>query len=302
MLVLLGKDFNRDIQYYIRTAMKVNTVKPMVNRVRPANVFHNTHSPSSRPFKRTTVLSKKISNQKVNIAKVNAVSTVGGKRETAVKPSKEFAQETENLVIQEGAAKTSSTNIFSTVSTPAKASSTNLVNTVSIPVSTASPHEGLYLSDPTNPEQDDSIYYLHLRIFIKILSDVQDTKSLDPCRFPCLGRKQLAQSGFNQIRRIKRGFVVRNKARLVLRDIGKRKFQSLQSPPQIKLLSREFLVTMLEQILTGNPQQEVVNFLQENPFLAMQKSYQCGYFYYKSEKVAASKQYVGKFVDSKSNC
>ncbi|GJY14086.1 putative ribonuclease H-like domain-containing protein [Tanacetum coccineum] len=43
-----------------------------------------------------------------------------------------------------------------TVSTPAKASSTNLVNTVSIPVSTASPHEGLYLSDPTNPEQDDS--------------------------------------------------------------------------------------------------------------------------------------------------
>ncbi|GJZ06559.1 putative ribonuclease H-like domain-containing protein [Tanacetum coccineum] len=69
---------------------------------------------------------------------------------------KKFEQETKNLVIQEGAAKTSSTNIFSTVSTPAKASSTNLVNTVSIPVSTASPHEGLSLSDPTNPEEDDS--------------------------------------------------------------------------------------------------------------------------------------------------
>ncbi|GKE46986.1 hypothetical protein Tco_1478244, partial [Tanacetum coccineum] len=39
----------------------------------------------------------------------------------------------ETLVIQEGAAKPSSTNIFSTISTPAKASSTNLVNTVSIP-------------------------------------------------------------------------------------------------------------------------------------------------------------------------
>ncbi|GJX11408.1 ribonuclease H-like domain-containing protein [Tanacetum coccineum] len=62
----------------------------------------------------------------------------------------------ETLVIQEGAARPSSTNIFSTVSTPAKASSTNLVNTVSIPVSTASPHEGLSLSDPTNPEEDDS--------------------------------------------------------------------------------------------------------------------------------------------------
>ncbi|GJV42307.1 putative ribonuclease H-like domain-containing protein [Tanacetum coccineum] len=54
---------------------------------------------------------------------------------------KEYAQETENLVIQAGAA---------------KASSTNLVNTVSIPVSTASPHEGLSHSDLTNPEQDDS--------------------------------------------------------------------------------------------------------------------------------------------------
>ncbi|GJW87660.1 putative ribonuclease H-like domain-containing protein [Tanacetum coccineum] len=69
---------------------------------------------------------------------------------------KKFEQETENLVIQEGAAKPSSTNIFSTVSTPAKASSTNFVNIISIPVSTASPHEGLSLADPTNPEEDDS--------------------------------------------------------------------------------------------------------------------------------------------------
>ncbi|GJY66931.1 hypothetical protein Tco_0469169 [Tanacetum coccineum] len=69
---------------------------------------------------------------------------------------KKFEQETEHLVMQEGAARTSSTNIFSTVNTPAKASSTNLVNTVSIPVSTASPHEGLSLSSPTNPEEDDS--------------------------------------------------------------------------------------------------------------------------------------------------
>ncbi|GJV75666.1 hypothetical protein Tco_1507250 [Tanacetum coccineum] len=58
--------------------------------------------------------------------------------------------------ITEGAARASSTNIFSTGSTPAKASSTNLVNTVSTPFSTASPHEGLTLSDPINPEQDDS--------------------------------------------------------------------------------------------------------------------------------------------------
>ncbi|GJR21621.1 ribonuclease H-like domain-containing protein [Tanacetum coccineum] len=51
------------------TAMKVNTVKPIVNRVRPAKVFHKTHSPSSRPFKRTTVLRTDFSNQKLNTAK-----------------------------------------------------------------------------------------------------------------------------------------------------------------------------------------------------------------------------------------
>ncbi|GJT61302.1 ribonuclease H-like domain-containing protein [Tanacetum coccineum] len=366
------QSFNRQT-VLTSTTMKVNTVKPIVNRVRPANVFYKTHSPSSRPFKKTTVLRTYFLKQKVNTAKVNAVSTVGGKRggKLLFKPSercnwrptkhpsgskyngdsslreirskeygivdsgvpgtmtgnkaylfqfrefvsftrigiglliaigykdglikwhrrlghclfqnlkqtckgkpckrftfkdffkmttlvllvrkesnkgllvrpkqsirkltkkagteyiidagdsetedesaqncfvlpiwpsysskitpdlktdekrggprqeeqafmdelerlkrqeieaheeaealrKQFAQETEKLIIQEGAAKPSSTNIFSTVSTPAKASSTNLVNTVSIPVSTASPHEGLSLSDPTNPEEDDS--------------------------------------------------------------------------------------------------------------------------------------------------
>ncbi|GJT98753.1 putative ribonuclease H-like domain-containing protein [Tanacetum coccineum] len=74
----------------------------------------------------------------------------------ANKEAEALRKKFETLVIQEGATKTSSTNIFSTVSTPAKASSTNLVNTVSIPVSTASPHKGLSLSDLTNPEEDDS--------------------------------------------------------------------------------------------------------------------------------------------------
>ncbi|GJW97066.1 putative ribonuclease H-like domain-containing protein [Tanacetum coccineum] len=62
----------------------------------------------------------------------------------------------ETLVIKEGAAKPSSTNIFSTVSTPAKASGTNPLNTDSIPVSTASPYEGHSLDDPTHSEEDDS--------------------------------------------------------------------------------------------------------------------------------------------------
>ncbi|GKC38393.1 ribonuclease H-like domain-containing protein [Tanacetum coccineum] len=80
------QSFNRQT-VLTSTAMKVNTVKPIENRVRPANVFYTTHSPSSRPFKRTTILRTDFSNQKLNTAKVNAVSTVGGQRETIVKSS-----------------------------------------------------------------------------------------------------------------------------------------------------------------------------------------------------------------------
>ncbi|GJS35087.1 putative ribonuclease H-like domain-containing protein [Tanacetum coccineum] len=54
---------------------------------------------------------------------------------------KEFAQETEDLLLQVG---------------DAKASSTNIVNTVSTPVSTASPYGGLSFTDLTNTDQDDS--------------------------------------------------------------------------------------------------------------------------------------------------
>ncbi|GKB18297.1 ribonuclease H-like domain-containing protein [Tanacetum coccineum] len=302
------QSFNRQT-VLTSTAMKVNTVKPIVNRVRPANVFHKTHSPSSRPFKSTKQYLEQIFLNKVNTAKDYAHRTLkikellivdvsrphewwgfstyarileynletkrveenlhitflenkpnvagkgptwlfdldyltdsmnyhpvssenqanlhagqqeanqnagteeiidagesdkedesaqdcfvlpiwpsysstnspalktddkreGSREEEQVfmdelerlkKQEKEAYEEAEalrkkfeTLVIKEGAAKPSSTNIFSTVSTPAKASSTNLVNTVSLPVSTASPYEGLSLSDPTNPEEDDS--------------------------------------------------------------------------------------------------------------------------------------------------
>ncbi|GKE04361.1 putative ribonuclease H-like domain-containing protein, partial [Tanacetum coccineum] len=54
---------------------------------------------------------------------------------------KEFAQETEELLLQ---------------AETAKASSTNIVNTASTPVSTASPYDGLSFTDLTNPDPDDS--------------------------------------------------------------------------------------------------------------------------------------------------
>ncbi|GJU44402.1 ribonuclease H-like domain-containing protein [Tanacetum coccineum] len=71
-------------------ARKISTVKPFVNRVRPKTVFHKTHSPFRRPFNNTTALRTNFSKQKVNTAEVNAVSAVGGKRETADYPHRTF--------------------------------------------------------------------------------------------------------------------------------------------------------------------------------------------------------------------
>ncbi|GKE77307.1 hypothetical protein Tco_1543427 [Tanacetum coccineum] len=68
-------------------AMKVNTVKPIVNRFRPANVIYKTYSPLSRPLNNTTTLRINFSYQKDNTAEVNAVRAVGGKRKIVVKPS-----------------------------------------------------------------------------------------------------------------------------------------------------------------------------------------------------------------------
>ncbi|GJR80930.1 putative ribonuclease H-like domain-containing protein [Tanacetum coccineum] len=69
------------------TARKVNTARPIVNEIRPRNNFYKSHSPIRRPFNRTTAPKANFSNQKVNTAEVKAVSAVGGKRETVVKPS-----------------------------------------------------------------------------------------------------------------------------------------------------------------------------------------------------------------------
>ncbi|GJS76247.1 ribonuclease H-like domain-containing protein [Tanacetum coccineum] len=84
-------DFNRHA-VPTNASMKVNIIKSIVNRVRPANVFHKTYSLFSRPFINTTALRTKFSYQKVNIVEVNEVSAVGGKRETAVKPSADYPQ------------------------------------------------------------------------------------------------------------------------------------------------------------------------------------------------------------------
>ncbi|GJY59273.1 ribonuclease H-like domain-containing protein [Tanacetum coccineum] len=79
-------NFNRQV-VPTNATRKVNTVKPIVNNARPKAGFHITFSPFRKPFNNTTALRTNFSYQKVNTAKVNAVSVVGGKKETAVKPS-----------------------------------------------------------------------------------------------------------------------------------------------------------------------------------------------------------------------
>ncbi|GKF81899.1 hypothetical protein Tco_0243555, partial [Tanacetum coccineum] len=68
-------------------AMKVNTIKPIMNNARPKGDFHKSVSRFRKSLNRTTTLRTNFSYQKFNTAEVNAVSVIGGKRETAVKPS-----------------------------------------------------------------------------------------------------------------------------------------------------------------------------------------------------------------------
>ncbi|GJY81805.1 hypothetical protein Tco_0494556 [Tanacetum coccineum] len=66
---------------------KVNTARPIVNKIRPRNNFYKSHSPIRRPFNRTTTPRTNFLNQKVNTVEVKAVSAVRGKNgKTAVKP------------------------------------------------------------------------------------------------------------------------------------------------------------------------------------------------------------------------
>ncbi|GJX58283.1 putative ribonuclease H-like domain-containing protein [Tanacetum coccineum] len=252
---------------------------------------------------------------------------------------KEFAQETENLLLQAGAV---------------KASSTNIVNIVSTLVSTASPYGRLSFTDPTNPNQDDSkipaledIYqnpndgifinssyddegavadFINLEPIMNvspiptsrinsihpstlILGDpqsavqtrskvtkssgahafvsyiqkqrrnnhkdfqhLQDSESLDSCSLP-YGRRLLEQNRFIEIRRMREEL-----------------WSEIKQDPKA-----------LVQGFRQNPQQVVVNFLQEIISWQCKKAGDnCGFFY--TEQICCCcKLLWASFVDSKSN-
>ncbi|GJV40587.1 hypothetical protein Tco_1419027 [Tanacetum coccineum] len=74
------------------------------------------------------------------------------------------------------------------------------------------------------------------------------------------------------------------------------KFQVHSKDLSFNVRSKEFLVIMLEQTLTGNPEQEVVNFLQENThYLEMQKSTIVATSPTEANMLVASKAAEGKF-------
>ncbi|GJR75965.1 putative ribonuclease H-like domain-containing protein [Tanacetum coccineum] len=113
---------------------------------------------------------------------------------------KEFAQDTEDLLLQAGAA---------------KASSTNIVNTASTPISTVSPYGGLSFTDLTHTDQDDSE--------IPALEDINNNPT-DGIFTNASYDDEGAVADFINLKTIgnvyknkkdERGVVVRNKARLV---------------------------------------------------------------------------------------
>ncbi|GJW56940.1 putative ribonuclease H-like domain-containing protein [Tanacetum coccineum] len=79
-------------------ARKVNTVKPIINNVRPKTIFHKTKSPIRRPFYKTTAPRTNFSNQKVNTDEVKAVSAVGGKRKLLLSPQQVVIREPKYII------------------------------------------------------------------------------------------------------------------------------------------------------------------------------------------------------------
>ncbi|GJU13094.1 ribonuclease H-like domain-containing protein [Tanacetum coccineum] len=69
------------------TARKINTARPIVNKIRPRSNFYKSHSPIRKPSNRTTAPKANFANHKVNTVRDKTVSAVGGNRETAVKAS-----------------------------------------------------------------------------------------------------------------------------------------------------------------------------------------------------------------------
>ncbi|GKD01653.1 putative ribonuclease H-like domain-containing protein, partial [Tanacetum coccineum] len=161
--------------------------------------------------------------------------------DTAEALREEFAQDTEDLLLQEGAA---------------KASSTNIVNSASTPVSTASPYSELSFTDLTNTDQDDSEIRAHEEIynnptdgiftnasyddegavadftnlepvvnvspiptsrinFIHPLTQILGPKVLEPMLLFALWEETVGTKWVYINKKDERGVVVRNKARLV---------------------------------------------------------------------------------------
>ncbi|GJU81240.1 putative ribonuclease H-like domain-containing protein [Tanacetum coccineum] len=115
---------------------------------------------------------------------------------------KNLDQETEILVTQGGAGKSSSTNIFSTVSTTTKASGTNLVNTGGDPISAVQTRSTINKSSEAHA-------------FVSYVQKQRRNNHKDFHHYLPYGKKAIGTKWVYRNKKDERGVVVRNKARLV---------------------------------------------------------------------------------------
>ncbi|GJR87723.1 ribonuclease H-like domain-containing protein [Tanacetum coccineum] len=215
------QNFNRQT-VLTSTAMKVNTVKPIVNRVRPANVFYKTHSPSSRPFKKTTVLRTDFSKQKVNTAKgilkkrMNLLKTAlyCPYGLLVLQQSLLYSKQMIREKVQERKNKSLWMNLKEL-----KRQNRKLMRKLKLSeeVEQETENLGLSLSDPTNPEEDDSEIPLLEDIYQNSSDGIFTTSSYDMRVLVDLpyGNKAIGTKWVYRNKKDERGVIVRNKARLV---------------------------------------------------------------------------------------
>ncbi|GJS67245.1 hypothetical protein Tco_0681809 [Tanacetum coccineum] len=83
------------------TTRKVNTTRPIVNKIKQRNNFYKSHSPIRRPFNKSTAPKVKFINNKVNTGMDKTISAVRGYRETVGKASWRCKLETKRHLMEQ---------------------------------------------------------------------------------------------------------------------------------------------------------------------------------------------------------
>ncbi|GJS91854.1 hypothetical protein Tco_0774490 [Tanacetum coccineum] len=79
------------------TARKINTTRPIINKIRPRSNFYKSHSPIRKPSNRTTAPKANFANHKVNTTRDKTVSAVGAIGKLLLRPQRVVIEDPKDI-------------------------------------------------------------------------------------------------------------------------------------------------------------------------------------------------------------